>query len=945
MGKIIELPFSADLVKYLGDRLLISKGKDLSNITVVFPGKRPEYYLRKFLSEKLSSPYFPPRIFSIDSFITELHREFFGDFRMINPADGAWIIYQITKEEGPFKRDEFQSFDSFFFWGIKIYEAFDELDKNLIESSELKGLLEQPQFINEEFGINEYPEGIRNLLNSITEAREKFQGRVEELEAKTKGMIYREVAEEIPKRGLPWEAEKIYFSGLSALTRSEGEILGWLLKNQDGEFIYQAEGKEWTLFDYIKEWKGSEIIVEEFPVVEPKITLHKGFDTHSQVTSAGLILKGKNPFLEETAIVLPDSRTLIPLLSNVLSFLPCEYNISMGYPLQRTPVYALLDLVMKLQENRKNGLYYTKDYLNLIMHPYAKNLYLGKDPMPTRILIHHIEELLIKLNKPFISLEEVENLKDNRGREIYELALVLIEKEGIGKDELRGQLKWMHNLLIRGLENLTSLKEVSLAFSNILEELLKNSPARLYPFSGVFFSRFINFFENLGKSLFAKENIEDKDRIFSLIRYSLLQERVPFEGIPLKGLQVIGLLETRALRFRNVIVLDVNEDILPATEPVDPILPTPVRKHLGLPTYRERENIFRYYLMRLIKGAENVHLIYSESEERSKSRFIEEIVWDMEKKRGEGPEEKTISFGVFLTPQKELEVEKSQKTMKKLLNMEFSPTKIDTYLKCPLKFYYQYILGLEEREEIETDVESRRVGSFVHKVLQRFYEPFISKDLSPLSLAEERMNNVIEEVFKDYFKYQGGEFLLLKEVVKVRLGKFMEGEKAKKGLKIIALEKDYNTPIEVNGREITLKGRVDRIHLWDGEYTVVDYKTGSSASVPAKNIEEPLHSREEMKKHIRSFQLPIYLYLFKNQYGFDDYSNINAVLYLIGNVFGSYEKMLFGKNFKGDRGELIEEIFLPSLRNLVSEILNQEIPFTSDHSDERLCENCPFRTM
>ena len=929
MGRVIEIPLSRHPVRYIFDR--IKDRDDLwPQITVVFPGKRPILYLRKMLSKHKKTTFLPPRTFSMEGFLRELHHRYFGSFEEVSPQDAAWEIYDISRQFFDRKR-QFNKFSRAFFWAMKFFEAFEELEKNLVDDRAVQSALEQPEFLLEEFEFNEFPAPVQEMLARVAELRTSFRERLKEKGMISSGMIYREVAEQINEKGIPWDVEEIYFVGLSALTRAEEKIISYVLENYSSEFIYQnCQGSE-DIFSYLNKWN-IQVEKEQQENEKTKIELYEGFDMHSQAAVVGKLLEENELEPHETVVVLPDSSSLMPLLSSTLSSVDFPYNISMGYPLTRTPVYALLDRVMTVQEESKNGFFRARSYLNLILHPYIKNLYFHGRPEPRRILLQKIQDKLTIMNKPYVSLEEVEGLEDP----VKETS----EMTGVPDEELKKHLEEINKIFIRNLTEVYTLKGVAKALLLVLETVYERSPARFYTLSSPFFEKFMEFFLKIERVLFANEILDPREA-FSIIRNSLLYERIPFEGIPLEGLQVLGQLETRALRFKNVIFLNANEDILPDTEPVDPVLPTIVRKYLGLPTYKDREKIIRYYFMRLVKGAERAFILYSSSEKTSKSRFIEELVWEEEKKNRELIP--SVVYFVFPERRKPIKIEK-RSVINKLHEIEYSPTKIDTYLQCPLRFYFSEVLGLRERGEIEEGIEARQVGNFLHVLLKEFYENKKNIPLTEEHLDFSSMERLFEKIFSEFFPYQGGEFALLKEVAKIRVQKFLEKEKQrlKKGFEILMLEQDFKGTIEIDGVTLNLKGRVDRIHReGNGEIVIVDYKTGSSASAPLKTGHTGEYTdRKEMKKRIKSFQLPIYVYLVKESgiVEVNDYRSLNAALYSLG---GKNEDRLF----KGsDKDFLMEKVFIPSLRNLLKEIINPEVPFVQDLDEERYCEHCPFRS-
>ncbi len=927
MGRLIRLPLQVHPVEFLARRIA-SRG-EWEKVTVVFPGRRPIVYLRKFLAEKAGKPFIPPRAFSMEDFIKKIHMNYFGPIEEVSPLEGAWRLFNLREKF--LDRPEDAVFSSWFFWGVKFFEALEELEKNLVEEKKIREIMEQPQFVLEDFEEDILPRGVERMLSRMVELKREFFRSLTREGKATVGMKYRLVAEHIEERGIPWETDEVYFVGLAALTRAEEKIVGEIMRKPSSYFIYQP--LEEDLFSYLKSWGLEEERIEA-EEEKPEIFIYQGFDTHSQAYAVKKVIEEERLSPAETAVVLPDSSLLLPLLSVALSGQGLPHNVSMGYPATRTPVYALLDRLMMVQEEKRGEKYRTKSYLNLVLHPYVKNFYFGdrKDGEVTRILIHQVQEALLESRLPYVSLSEIEALGA-----VEEASQIT----GVAQEELSEHLSRIHRLFLESFSESSTLKSIAESMGSILEEVYHKSPARFYPLSSPFFKSFLDFFAELSLLPFSQE-IKGRDA-FSLIRNSLYYLRVPFEGVPLEGLQVLGQLETRALRFRNVIYLAANEDFLPSTEPVDPVLPTPVRKYLGIPTYKDRERVIRYYFMRLLKGSERVFITYSSSPETSRSRFLEEIMWEAEKE-GKPLVERKVAFSIS-TSREPLQFEKTPEVMEKLRAMEFSPTSIDLYMKCPLRFYFTHILSLEEMKDVEEELEVRKIGQFLHEVLYEFYRPYVGKAVPPDYVSFENIEPIFERKFKEFFPYNRGEFFLFHEIARERLKSFLKSERKraeKNGFKILALEEEFFGELEVGGRKVKLKGRVDRIHESEGKIWVVDYKTGGGESPTLKEEEGRLSTREEMKKKIKSFQLPLYLYLIKasERFDIDSYARTQAALYLLKK---NEEKRLF-KN-KSDEDFLMEEAILPSLKNLLSEILDPDVPFLPDPSDDRYCDHCPFRPL
>ncbi len=908
MGRAVKLPLARSPLEYILD-LIESHPEDY---LLVFPGKRPVYFLKKLLALRKKRAYFPPKAFPVEAFVREIHREYFGNFREPSVLQAVWMAYETGREMG---LPNFSSFASSFFWAMKFYEAVEELEKEMVEGKKLRLSTEFPAL---ELSV------VEEMMGRLAEFRERFLERLRREGMRTSGMIYREAAEAVAEGGIPWK-EKIILGGLSALTASERLIFRKVMEREEALFVYQEVEEAEGIHDYLKEW-GLEVEEADGDAPSPAISLHTASGVHGQVLALQQVLKELPP--QDTVVVLPDPSILLPVLSQGLSSYPHEYNVSVGYPMARTPVYALLERMMELQNTAREGderLYHAGKYLELVLHPYIKNLRFNGDSETSRRILHALEDALIESRKPFLTLKEIEESQMDTGEIPLELA--------------REHVRKINDLFVRSLEGAKNLREIAGAMIEALKEIWRRSPARFYPLASPFFRRFLSFLEGIRELELAWEPLSSAEA-FSVIKHALLYERVPFEGTPLRELQLLGQLETRALRFKNVVYLSANEDYLPATEPIDPLLPTAVREYLGLPTFRDRERIIKYYFFRLLRGAEKVHIIYDSSEKSTRSRFVEELVWEEEKK-GKNLEVKTYS-PLILENSREIEIGKNPGILRELQEREFSPSSIDAYMECPMKFYLLKVLGLEEREEIEEEPEMRKVGTLLHEVLEEFYRPLIGRQVKEEDLDTGRLKGIIQRKFAEFFPWDMGEVALLKVAMEERLGKFLEWEKRQLPFEVLYLEAEFAGKIDLDGRKISVKGKLDRVQRRGGKIEVIDYKL-SSGKTPKKNLEGAMEERKEMAKNIKSFQLPIYLYLLKQKGLIEDYSQSQAYFYPMGfKTGGEFKPKTLGVE---ELPALMQEVFLPSLKNLISEILNPDIPFTASPSNPDVCDYCPFRPL
>ena len=941
MGKIIEISFSRNLIEFVADKLLVEEERgDFSSISVVFTHQRPAFYLRQLLAERLNRPFFPPRIFSMDEFMTFLASRLAPGRTRINNLDSAYFLFQVVRKipDNPWQGKD--SFREFLFWGWKLDRVIEELDIELVGDEKLKSL---------ELVEDWEPEVARkaaHLMQHLAQIRHLFHSLLEEGSLTTRGRDYARAVESV-QESEPLPFSTLYFAGFFALTGAEKAVVRHFLKEPGVSLVRQNDGTVWTPFQEMDAWAEKEEVGEASPS-SPQIFLHSAFNTHSQVMGLKNILLNtpKGDFsppvnYEKTAIVLPEPEPLIPLLSEVMTALPADYNITMGYPAVRTPVYALLNIFINLQEKKIGEAYYGPDYLALLMHPYIKNIRRTLEPIHTRILIHAVEEVLLSQSKTFITLGEIEERP-----EIFDRAARMAGRE-IPLQSFRETLAAIHETFIRKMTGIKTLSQLGERFQEILTFLLRHSPAAHYPFSGEFFQSFFLLLDKIKNSLLKDEEFKEPQDLFDLFRQVAGEEYIPFQGIPLKGLQILGLLETRSLNFDCVFLLDANEEVLPSVESFDSLLPLPVRAALGLPLSYQKEEIYGYHFHHLISSARRAHIFYRQTEKDFRSRFVEKLIWEREKKAGQTgilPVE-PVELNVSLRPSPRFEVFKSPKILDVLREMSFSPSALNSYLLCPLQFYFARVLRLEEKESLSGPGDPVKVGLLLHRILEQLYRPLVGKGVvgeEEYAGLEKSLPQVLDDVFAETLGELRGESYLLKEMVFSHLRKYILGEKRRfvNRLGLISVEESLSCSLKLNdGIGVRLVGRADRIdcHEGEGEYMIVDYKSGRDLSRHSfKALEEVFSSREEIREKVSSLQLPFYAFLYQVAHSLLA-EKINS---RVVSLRTAREEILF--RGETDRKKILKDIFPLTLRNLIQEILNPEIPFQRDDRDEGTCRYCSF---
>jgi len=891
-------------------------------------------FLKRALSRKIKGSFIPPRIFSIDEFVDYIISDS-SKAAKISDLDASYAVYSLAKKHIPGLLSGREEFSQFLPWAKEIISFIEQLDLENIPSSALKTIQKSAAI-----GY-EIPEGINHLLQHIISLRDLYHKKLTQRGVLSRSMRYLKTANEIESKEFN-EFDAIFFCNFYYLHASEQKIIKCIHDKGKGICVFQGDQAQWSVLEKNAKILNCSIAPKQNISSQFKLNLYQGFDVHSQVCLVREIIK-KIDNKQNTVIVVPQPEAVVPLLSEISSFLN-EFNVSLGYPLKRSSMYALFDLLFRVQESKKDGKYYVQDYLKLLKHPLVKNLKLGSDAALTRVLVHKIEELLQGAEESsiggslFLSLRQIEEEE-----KIYLRTSQTLSNMDIGADtsECARVLEALHKLLFKEWEGIRNFSEFGVRLGILLDALIEKSMIWRFPFNLKVIEKMHEVKEELGGLSFASEEFRQEE-IWEIFRQKLQSQMLSFSGSPLRGMQILGLFETRSLCFENVIVIDMNESVLPKLKVYEPLIPREVMLGLGLNRLEKEEEIQRYQFRRLIAGAKDVHLIYAQNEINEKSRFIEELLWQRQKKahKLEVASIARASFSVGGSSKPE-SIKKTPEMIKRLQGATYSASRLNTYLNCPLQFYYQYVLGLKEKEDLLEGPQAWQIGTFIHEVLESAFKNFIGK--KPViddefkkyffKLTEEKFEKEIEQRMKS-------DSFLLKGIINARLSKFLEKEIERNVEKVISLEEQIRAEMILNMGLIKFIYMVDRIDEFDDKsIVIIDYKTGGSSLVPKrlKSLESLEMNRRSIKDNIRSFQLPLYYYFTKERW---PKKAINAELYNIRTL----ERNPFISNEDKGNEERIMQICTQALECILREIFNSEVAFEADR-EERKCQACPFKVL
>ncbi len=816
-----------------------------------------------------------------------------------------------------------------------------------------------------------------------------------------------DVAAAIPPLLLP-DASKnthVFVAGFSTITQCEHVLLKALW--QKGAHIClhsdpalalgtsksartgEYRAAHWSCQDHVtwvKRWNTSCDLVVPTQGHKPQMHFMAGYDVHSQLLHMQETLKdiqlpthaaheAEQAVTPSVAVVLASSSLLMPTLHHLPD---TDFNVSMGYPLEKSSLFALVENVMHLQEEARGGQeegsvrrYHWRELLYALRHPFVQMLAVTKDDKKLTLhsLLGHIEKKL-RTGSRFVSQEDVLNMAAIQPE-------IPLECVALFKDVLEA--------LLHNFASIQSTQSLGEALARLCHCLLQYGQEmwKRYPLDAESLYRLMqHVIPTLKVATLAQEVLPQKT-LFALCRQLIAAERVPFEAAPLTGLQVLGMLETRLLHFDKVVIVDATDDALPGFSAQDPLLPDALRQVIGLPALQERERVVAHTLYRLAASAKDVHLYWQEGMQRSalfdgkksRSRFVDAYLWEEEQERGYLLENDTpplFSAPCPVAPiEQELQVLTATPALRQniiqLLEKGISPTKIDAYIRCPQRFIWENLYKLRPLDEVNEGDDPAAVGNLLHEVLQQAYTPWIGKEVPQNALTAQGLAELFEHALCNSAVEQTlppQSLMLLRMAAPVRLKRFLEAQAEQAPeTEIVALERDMLAPVKGQDQpQFHIKGKLDRVdsrvRSQGGEHeeglVVLDYKTGRLPRVNSKvwedmdlwtalslwqpsatNTHEVL---ELVAEAFSSVQLPCYIYMCQQLFEEDV---LDAALVDLGN--SGKEVYLLGEKMEMDtRADIVSER-IPQLLTFIIQHLATAEEFPAREGNH--CTYCPYGAL
>ncbi|WP_320999320.1 PD-(D/E)XK nuclease family protein [Phocaeicola sp.] len=938
---------------------------NLAHTAVVFPNKRAGLFFNEYLAQESESPIWSPAYVSISELFRSLSPWEVGD-----PVKLVCELYKIFRRE----TQSTETLDDFYFWGEMLISDFDDADKNKVDTDKLFSNLQDLRNIMDDYTFidDEQEEAIRQFFQNFsierrTALKERFislwdvlgniyKGFRESLASQNiayEGMMYRHVIEHLNVDKLPYE--KYVFVGFNVLNKVEHTLFTQL--KDAGKAVFYWDYDEF----YMKEnrqavtHEAGEFIrrnLRDFPSPlsgELFKNLSKPKEVHYIASSTENAQARYLPQWIRNNLTTPEKETAVvlcneALLQPVLHSLPAEVkhvNITMGFPLSQTPVYSFLIALLELHThgfNFKSGRYTFQSVVTLLKHPYTRQL-TGQ------------AELL-----------EKELTRNNR---FYPLPGEL------GKDEfltrLFTPLSGNLNLCIRLSETLQQVAGIYQANTSSTEDT--DAFNQLYRESLFKAYTTINRF----RTLIEEDELTVQSETFRRLLVKVLSAtNIPFHGEPAIGMQVMGVLETRNLDFRHLVLLSVNEGQLPKSGGDSSFIPYNLRKAFGMTTIEHKIAVYAYYFYRLLQRAERITLMYNTSSDGLNrgewSRFMLQFLI-------EWPHPITRQFlEAGQSPQgtSPITVEKTPDVMRRMQSLfdvranpkaKFSPSALNYYLDCPLKFYYRYVAGLSAPDEVSAEIDSATFGSIFHYAAEHIYKDLtthgkvINKEaLETLLRNEVKLQDYVDTAFKKLFfnvpqnekpEYNGVQ-LINSAVIARYLKQLLQNDLRYAPFTFIASEMEVDEPIDIQTPKGVIKSRIggiiDRMDSKDGTLRIVDYKTGGDADTPP-HVESLFIPDKKRSNYV--FQTFLYAAIMCRKQ--PTMKIAPALLYIHRAATETYSPVIqMGEPRKPKEAvedfSKYEKEYRERLQGLLEEIFNPEKSFTQTEIIEK-CTYCDFKAL
>jgi hypothetical protein len=934
----------------------------------VFPNRRAGLYFIKYLASGIEKPVWSPSTLTIN--------DLFRSYSSLQIAGNEILLFELYKVYRNLKKPV-ETFDEFYYWGDMLLNDFDDVDKYMVDAKMLfRNVLDIKNIDSQFGGLTDYQievikrfwtnfnhdkptaqkTGFINIWSVLADLYSEFRKSLASKNLAYEGMVFREFADNKDKvNDDRWEM--YHFIGFNALNECEKVMMTRLKKagkarfywDYDNSYIKEGNWNSAGLFlrtdlkifgnDMPPGWSYDTMLSKRSPEVCRRV-----IDASSDVAQVKLIsqlIEGipdiNKANAHHTAVVLADENLLMPVLTSLPENAE-DINITMGYPLKQTLVYTLLRHLMDLQKNAASSggkvTFFHKDVTVILKHS-----------MLSALLKEEDSEILKEIISNNLSRIPIERFAGSE-------SLSLIFKNPLTPSGLSEYFKDVLSLIV------SSDKTGKESEKNPVQLNIRNE----------FIYRVVLSINRLETIVNSKDILFTSETYIKLLDRMLRTQSVPFSGEPLSGIQIMGILETRALDFKNLIILSVNEGTLPAVSSGSSFIPFSLREAFGIPSVNHQESIYAYHFYRLLQRAENVILVYNSNSEGLRSgemsRFIIQMKYDEVLK----PEFRDLNFTIKTNLAYEEKLERREEHTRQLASMylngmngrSLSPSAINTWLSCSMKFYFRYVCGIKEPDSVSEGIDPAMLGNILHDIMKNLYQPYMNNEVSAEMLnliiknKEHQSTLISNAVAENYSSGRqdsaNGNVLIVKDVLTAYLDRILKTDKAIAPFVINDLEKTYGfeLPFIFNGAQakISTGGKIDRIDNVRGMTRIVDYKTGNVAESIASVSDLFVDDRKKDPDGWLQTLLYCEAYLANNPG-----RQVRPSVYKIKrNSSGDSADMLKIKS--RSNGEtlitdysIVRDEFVVGLKDLIGTIFSDSVPFVKTKDARQKCVWCPYRVL
>jgi len=958
-------------LQLVAEDLFRKYGSELSDITVVFPNNRARLFFNEQLANIAKVPIWSPNYVTI--------QELFRQHSTLKIPDTLKLVsdlFSVYNEEVP--RQE--TFDEFYFWGEILLGDFDDVDKNRVDALKLfTNIREQAAFIDTfEHLTEEQKESLRMFFRNFspdmrTELKERFmqlwdalifvyQGFRDKLLNQGlayEGMLNRIVIEELKAQGTDkFQSSKYVFIGFNVLNKCEKELFLLLQKAGKTHFYW-----DYDTFYLDKKHHEAGTFLRENLILFPNELSKTHFSrfnvgekrriTFISASTENAQAKFLNDYLCKTkeageqdkdiAVVLCNESLLLPVLHSVPDRIE-DINVTMGFPLTQTPAYSLVKNLLEMQtgsEGKKHGSRFRYDRIvPVLKHPYI------------RITIPETAGLtddLTSKNRFYPTSEELHKTESLR------LLFTSVETPTELTAWLLQMIRFVASFHKEDTKNGKSANEKKLIYDDLYKEALFRIYTQI----------------NRLHILLESDNIQlSFATLTKLLKNMLSSITIPFSGEPVKGMQIMGLLETRNLDFKNIVLLSANEGILPNSGKESSFIPHNLRKGYGMTTIEHKNSLYAYYFYRFLQRAENITLMYNTATEGMNRGEMSRFMLQLLAETDFDIQMQDIRSNIRVVEPQAIEVKKNEEIISFLISKYdtrknekayFSPSALNCLINCSLRFYFKYVLQLKVKEELTEDVEASMFGTIFHASAEILYRDKIGKivqaeELTSLSKNRKKLEEIVDFVFKTkYFKLDAnakmpeytGEQLINRKVVVDFLHKLLQLDAQYAPFTMLKSEKDVleEMELETSSGKINLKigGIVDRIDQKEDVLRIVDYKTGGTPYRPSG-----VSALFEQKKDRADYIFQAFLYAVIQNRELAGKQTVKPALFYIHKAGKEYSPDIY---FTEDRKSVAidsispyEEEFRAYLNELISGLFDKNVSFTQTPIRET-CLYCDYRDI